>query len=376
MTLPWNQHTEFLRKPFNQSDIQMKSAIFLLLSTVVFSLLSEHAQAQSFFSKPMTTVNIQIINNSDDPGIARIKATGNDGKIWLESDKIFAAKQTTGWVERLPQGSKLSWNYTLPTLATAIELPSREVSSLTGGTQDIIETVSPLQRYNDIEAIAKLKQIAGELSLEKNPIQLKKAQEQMGSYWIGDEKGTQVGPGWQVRTVDISADGTIRFENSISISGNTLLSASAEIPLIAQMQANFESGQLYKVVWRAEHFTYSNSAMMNQLPSTSIDYLKEINSSLKASQNSQLCYVRQAKVLKYVAHSVTKGTKVAYNASIAKSTIFSASGSYIFDASDSTLSALTDQVVKMEYSCIPRADIINYINSRIESNESNKNKTP
>lgn len=330
------------------------------------SLSCSYNHAQSFFSKPVD-VTLQVLNRSGDDAIVKMTASKADGKIEFAKDKIVPNGQTSTWLEKLSPGSKLNWSYTLPTLSASIDLPARTIAD--NSSQEIVEILSALQRYDDKSALSKLKQIASQLDLDKNPIQLKKAQELMGSFWIGDENGKQVGAGWSVKDVEISSDGTIRFEDSVSIEGNSALAASANIPLLAQMQAGFESGQIYKMRWAAEHFTFRNSGMDNQLPMLKLADLKQILASLKANSSSKLCYVGQARVLKFVAHSVTKGTKIAFNASMAKSTIFTSTGSYIFDASEASMSALTDQVVKIEPTCLQRDQTTAFIEYRINTLE-------
>jgi len=339
----------------------------------VASLSCSDNYAQSFFSKPVG-VTLQVINKSGDDSIIRITVTKADGKVEFAKDKVVTNGQTSTWVEKLSPGSKLSWNYTLPTLSASIDLPSRNIAD--NSSQEIVEILSAIQRYDDKAALSKLKQIASQLDLDKNPIQLKKAQELMGSLWVGDETGKRLGTGWRVKDIEIPSDGTIRFEDSVSIEGSSALAASANIPLLAQMQVGFDSGQIYRMRWAAEHFTFLNAGMDNQLPMVKMTDLKQILASLNANSLSRLCYVGQARVLKYVAHSVTKGTKIAFNASMAKSTIFTSSGSYIFDASEASMSALTDQVVKIEPICLQRAETLAFIEYQIVALEKAAGPTP
>lgn len=330
------------------------------------------SHAQFFFSTPVS-VDLTVVNSSGYDAIVRITVIKADGKTELSKDKRISNGQTSTWLEKLSPGSKLNWNYTIPTLSASIDLPSRSVAE--NGSQEIVEVLTALQRYDDRSALSKLQKIASQLDLDKNPIQLKKAQELMGSLWIGDESGKK-GVGWLVKEVEIPSDGTIRFEDSLSIDGAAALAASANIPLIAQMQAGFESGQIYKMRWAAEHFTFRNSGMDNQLPNLNLLQLKQILPSLRVNSSSKLCYVSQARVLKYVAHSVTKGTKIAFNASIAKSTIFTSSGSYIFDATEASISALTDQVVKIENVCFQRDETLAFVESQIKLLEMTADSTP
>jgi len=347
------------------SHIAKRFATFIFSLTAATTGLAQSIDL-NFFNKKVS-VNLQLSNRSGEEAIVRISVVKPDGRVEFAKDKIVPNGQTATWVERLSVGSKLNWNYALPSLSASFELPARTI--IDGSSQEIVEVASALEKYDDASAVAKLKQIATQLDLDKNPIQLKKAQEQMGLLWIGDADGKQIGAGWRVKDVEISGDGTIRFDNTVSIEGKSALSAAANIPLIAQMQAAFESGQIYKVIWKAEHFTFRNVGMDDQLPKIKVGELKQILASLKQNVTSKLCYIYQAKVLKYVAHSVTKGTKVNFSGSFAKSTLFTSNGSYMFDASETSLSAFTDQVVKVEPVCLQRNETLNFIEYQITASE-------
>jgi len=337
-----------------------------LLAALVMCLSFHAASAQSFFSKSVR-VTLQVKNSSGADAIVRMTVTKPDGRVEFSKEGIVANAQTRSWVENFSAGSKLTWSYSIASLSASLDLVARTIADNNG--QEIVEIIPTLQSYDGNTALTKLRQIASQLDLDKNPIQLKKAQEMMGSFWIGEEGGQQVGPGWQVAEIVVPSDGTIRFEDSVTIEGSSALSASSNIPLLAQMQAGFESGQIYKMRWAAEHFTFRNSSMESQLPMLRLPELKQIAASLKSNPLSMLCYVRQARVLKYVAHSVTKGTRVSFNASLAKSTVFTSSGSYIFDASEASMAALTDQVVKIEPVCLQRVETLAFIDYQIATLE-------
>jgi len=333
---------------------------------LAMSLGFSTAQAQGIWGKTVG-VTLQVMNRSGTDAIVRMTVTRPDGRIEFSKEGLIANGQARSWVEKLSPGSKLNWSYSIAALSASLDLATRTIADNNG--QEIVEILPALQKYDDNSAQTKLRQIASQLDLDKNPIQLKKAQEMMGTFWVAEDGGAQIGPGWKVAEIEVTSDGTIRFEDSVTIEGNSAISVSSNVPLLAQLQAGFESGQIYKMRWAAEHFTFRNSTMESQLPMLKLPELKQISASLRSSPSSKLCYVRQARVLKYVAHSVIRGTRVSFNASLAKSTVFTASGSYIFDASEASLAALTDQVVKIESVCLQRAQTLSFVDHQISTLE-------